>query len=166
VVADGDVEAAVAREYAALVGDAGIVGVHFVLRQADIPAAATAAPGEAAARCGALLFRIVMFGVLQAFDRQVTANLSGDLLTGNLCAPDVQIVTGIDVQVVACAGFGIRPGGAVAVVFACGSVDVGEDSDARFLKSVWINGLAYLLSESDFTFSGGQRGRQRCAAAE
>jgi len=66
-----------------------------------------------------------MFGVLQAFDRQVAANLSGDLLTGNLCAPDVQIVTGIDVQVV-----------------ARGSVDVGEDSDARFLKSVWINGLA------------------------
>ncbi|WP_240783395.1 MULTISPECIES: hypothetical protein [Rahnella] len=65
-----------------------------------------------------------MFGVLQAFDRQVVANLSGDLLTGNLCASDVQIVTGIDVQVV-----------------ACGSVDVGENADARFLKSVWINGL-------------------------
>nr|WP_314722752.1 hypothetical protein [Rahnella variigena] len=124
MVADGDVEAAAAREYAALVGDAGIVGVHFVLRQADVPAAATAAPCEAAARCGALLFRIVMFGVLQAFDRQVVANLSGDLLTGNLCASDVQIVTGIDVQVV-----------------ACGSVDVGENADARFLKSVWINGL-------------------------
>lgn len=83
-----------------------------------------------------------MFGVLQAFDRQVVANLSGDLLTGNLCAPDVQIVTGIDVQVVACADFGIGPGGAVAVVLACGSVDVGENADARFLKSVWINGLA------------------------
>jgi RNA-splicing ligase RtcB len=83
-----------------------------------------------------------MFGVLQAFDRQVAANLSGDLLTGNLCAPDVQIVTGIDVQVVARADFGIRPGGTVAVVFACGSVDVGENADARFLKSVWINGLA------------------------
>ncbi|WP_240783403.1 hypothetical protein [Rahnella variigena] len=52
------------------------------------------------------------------------ANLSGDLLTGNLSASDVQIVTGIDVQVV-----------------ACGSVDVGENADARFLKSVWINGL-------------------------
>ncbi|WP_232829964.1 hypothetical protein [Rahnella sp. AN3-3W3] len=66
-----------------------------------------------------------MFGVLQAFGRQVAANLSGDLLTGNLSASDVQIVTGIDVQVV-----------------ACGSVDVGEDSDARFLKSVRINSLA------------------------
>ena len=64
------------------------------------------------------------------------ANLSGDLLTGNLSASDVQIVTGIDVQVVACADLRIGPVVAVAVVVACGGVDVGEDSDARFLKSI------------------------------
>ncbi|MBF7995935.1 hypothetical protein IV435_15565 [Rahnella sp. SAP-29] len=61
------------------------------------------------------------------------ADVGGDLFTGHLRAFDVQVVTGADVEVPACAHFRVSPGGAVAVVFACGGVDVGEDAESCFV---------------------------------
>nr|WP_255562074.1 hypothetical protein [Rahnella sp. PD12R] len=61
------------------------------------------------------------------------ADVGGDLFTGHLRAFDIQAVTGADVEVPACAHFRVSPGGAVAVIFASGGVDVGEDADPRLV---------------------------------
>ena len=125
-----NLETAVARAQAALLGDALVVAVDFCAAGVEA-GGGLAADQRYAEACATAGVAFVMGGaVLQAFNGQVAADVGGDLGGADHGTFEGGVAAAVEDDLVACANLGIVEEGAVTVAVALGAAGIQVEGKA------------------------------------